>query len=209
MVRVQSPESAVPTSQRSHQMAKATTQTIDLSPMNALVAWLQSETFAVSIGKRSGSVTNIPVPVADMPLIALQAIFSYGLQRKFNDAIGGSDTTPEQKADGVREMIEAFKRGEVAKARGTGESVDPVLAEIRSMIRPDVKKAWIADHDAEAWKGRDEAEINADIDAVFEAQDDATKAAIRTAAEAEVARKAEARKARAGVLSGLKVALAK
>lgn len=166
-----------------------------LSVGEQFLAWLGTESFGVTIGKREGAPTFIPVPMADMPLNALQAMFTYGVQRKFNDAVGGADVALADKVKAAGEMVAAFTRGEVAKARGTGESVDPVTAEIRSLVRPEVKAGWIKENDAAGWKAMDEADIVAMCDATFAEQDDETQAAIREVAESNVAAKAAIRTA--------------
>lgn len=182
-------------------MAKATQTVTAPSAFEAFVESIRSESFVVTVGKREGNPVSIPVPVADMPANALFAMFAYGVQRKFNDAVGGSDMTTDKKAAAVREMIEAYKRGEVAKSRGTGEAVDPVVAEIRSILRPDVKAGWIKANDAAGWKSLEEDEIEAMLDDAFAAQDAETQAAIREVAVSNIAAKEAMRKAKSG-LSG-------
>lgn len=154
-------------------------------------------TYSVTLGKREGTPTTIPVPVADMPANAILAMFGYGVQRKFNDAVGGSDQTLDDKVKAARDMIAAFVKGEVARARGTGESIDPIDAEIRVIIRPEYKKAWVATNDPKGWKALSEDDIVAGIDALFADQDDATQAAIRELATANVKTKADMAAAKA------------
>lgn len=150
--------------------------------------------YGVTLGKRSGDTVTIPVPVGDMPENAIIKIFEYGVQRIFNDKVGGADTSAVEKADKVRELIEAFTRGEIRAAR-TGASVDPVLARAHAIIRPAVKKAI----GAEAWKALSEDERAEKLAAVFDAQPDATKDALFARANEELAREAEERKARAAL----------
>lgn len=185
-------------------MAKTNnSNTIAETELDAFIRMVREESFAVTIGKREGNPVSIPVPVADMPANALFAMFAYGVQRKFNDAVGGSDKSVDDKVKAAREMIEAFTRGEVAKARGTGESVDPVTAEIRTMLRSDVKAAWIKANSAEGWKALEEDAIVAMLDAAFAEQDDETRAAIESVAKANLEAKAAIKNATKGLTGKL------
>lgn len=159
-------------------------------------------TYAVTLGKREGTPTSIPVPVADMPENAVLAMFTYGVQRKFNDAVGGADTALADKVTAARQMVADYLEGKVQKARGSGEAVDPVTAAIRVILRSDYKAAWIAENGKDGWKARDEEEIVDGIDALFAAQPDEVKAQITELANAKIAADEAARKAKAG-LSGL------
>ncbi len=172
----------------------------------AIAEALFGGTYVTTLGKREGTPTSIPVPVADMPANAVLALFSYGVQRKFNDAVGGADVALADKVTAARQMVADFLEGKVAKVRGSGESVDPLTAAIRTVLRADYKSAWCEQNDKAGWKSRDEDEIVAGIDALFEQQDDATKDAIRAAAQESIDAAERARKAKAGLGALLKKA---
>lgn len=60
------------------------------------------------------------IAMADMPVNAILTLLAHGTQRKFNDAVGGSDKTAETKVELAAAMIEEYKQGKVAKARAAG-----------------------------------------------------------------------------------------
>lgn len=161
--------------------------------------------YGVTLGKREGNPTFVPVPVADMPEAAIIAMFTYGVQRKFNDAVGGADTKLDDKVASAQQMVADYLEGKVTKPRGTGESVDPMTAEIRLILRPDVKAGWIKANNAEAWKALGEDEIAAMLDDTFAEQDDATRAAIEAVAKNNLAAKAAMRDSKKGLKITLKV----
>lgn len=158
--------------------------------------------YGVRIGARAGNPVHVPVPVADMPEAAIVKMFAYGVQRTFNDAIGGSDTTQAEKVTAAEKMVEAYLAGQVG--RRAVSTVDPVMAEIFTMLRPAAKADWLKTHDADAWKARDEEEIEADLQALFDGQSEDVQTALQAAANESLATKAAARKAKDSVLSLLK-----
>lgn len=142
---------------------------------------LLSATYEVTIGKRAGETRTFQVNLADFPANAIEKIIAYGVQRTFNDKVGGSDTTLEEKAETVRQLIERWKRGDIGRAPAQG--VDAVTAEARKLVgamlrksKPDVWKK-IKDRD-------DKAEV---LDKLVAANPD-----IRTRAEKIVADRAKA-----------------
>lgn len=151
--------------------------------------------YGVRIGKRSGDPVHVPVPVAEMPEAAIVKMFAYGVQRTFNDAVGGADTDTEAKAAKVREMVADYREGNIG--RRAAEGVDPLTAAIRAIIRPLVKEAM----KAEDWEALadDAAELGKALDQVFADQDDATQARITESAKAKLAAAEAARKAKAGL----------
>ena len=157
---------------------------------------LMADAYAVTLGKREGNATSVELPVAEFPPNVIAAIFAYGVQRKFNDSVGGSDKTIEDKVAGVKELIEQFKRGEVRAARVAGESVDPFTAAVRSVLRPLYKAAWIKKNGKDGWAALEETDINAAIDKLYAAQDEAGKAKIDASANAKMESDRIAREAR-------------
>lgn len=153
--------------------------------------------YAVTVGKRSGNGVSRAIPLADMPANAVLAIVNYGVQRKFNDAIGGSDTTQEEKLATVDKMIEAYLAGDVGRARAEG--VTPMQAEIRIILRKLVKDQM----GAEAYKTASNADdFNETLDAIFAEQSDEDRAAIEAAAREALEAKAKAKQATSGLKLG-------
>ena len=171
----------------------------------AIAEALFAGTYGVTLGKREGNPTFIPVPVADMPENAIIAMFAYGVQRKFNDSVGGADTALADKVIAARAMVDDFLAGKVTKPRGSSEAVDPMVAEIRLILRPDVKAGWIKANSADGWKALGEDEIAAMLDETFAEQDDDTKAAIEAVAKNNLAAKAAMRDSKKGLKITLKV----
>ena len=100
---------------------------------------LLSATYEVTIGKRSGETRTFKVNLADFPAHAIERIIAYGVQRTFNDRVGGSDTTLEEKAETVRLLIERWKRGDIG--RPTPQTVDALTAEARKLARATLRKS--------------------------------------------------------------------
>lgn len=159
------------------------------------------ETYVCTFGKRDGNPTSRAIPMTEFPTNAVLAIVRYGAQRKFNDALGGSDMTLEAKLAGFDEMVEAFKRGEVAKSRGDGSGVSALEAEIRTLVRPDAKQ--LAGN--AAWKTMTEEERLEAIDTLFAAQPDDVKAAVTAMAQEELARKlaTKANRGKLGIVTSI------
>lgn len=147
---------------------------------------LMADTYAVTLGKRDGNPTSVAIPVGEFPPNVIAAIFAYGVQRKFNDSVGGSDKTLDDKVAGVKELVEQFKRGEVRAARVAGESVDPFTAAVRTVMRPLYKAAWIKANGKDGWAALDDADIVSAIDTLYAAQPVAAKAQIDAAANARM-----------------------
>lgn len=150
---------------------------------------LLSATYEVTIGKRAGETRTFQVNLADFPANAIEKIIAYGVQRTFNDKVGGSDTTLDEKAETVRQLIERWKRGDIGRAPAQG--VDAVTAEARKIVgamlrktQPDVWKK-IRDRD-------DKAEV---LDKIVERNPN-----IRAQAEEIVRKRAEAPKVDLGDL---------
>lgn len=83
---------------------------------------------------------TLPINMNEFPLVAIMSMLAHGAQRKFNDATGGADKTPEQKVEIAEAMIADFKLGKVAK-RGEGATTDQLDA--RKAMRSLMSKADI------------------------------------------------------------------
>jgi hypothetical protein len=166
----------------------------------AIAEALFAASYQVTLGKRAGDAQSRVIPLADFPLASWQSIVNYGVQRRFNDATGGSDKSTADKMAQVDEMIAAFKAGEVGRARAAG--VDALTSEIRVILRQSVK----AEMGAEAYKVASNVDdFDESLDAMFAEQTDEVRAQITELAKAEVARKA----AKKAAMGGLKVSLGK
>lgn len=91
----------------------------------------------------------LAVDLAKMPNVALVEFLRYGVQRKFNDGVGGKDTPAEDKIAKALERIAAFERGEIRAARGAG------VSELLRVSRRVAEAAFIAA------KGKDHPEVKA------------------------------------------------
>jgi hypothetical protein len=161
--------------------------------------------YAVTLGKRDGAATAVPVPMADMPQAVWEYIVRYGVQRTYNDKVGGSDTTTEEKVAQVREQIEAHKRGEVRKVREGGGA----MSEAQKALYAALKDA-LDTESRKAINKLEEKDQHAQLDALHESLNDAQKAAIAKLADAKIQAWETARKAKAesrATLSGLKINL--
>lgn len=80
---------------------------------------------------------TLNVAMADMPINSILELLRYGAQRKFNDAIGGSDKSPGDKVAMAKSMLEDFKTGVIGKRRESA-SVDA-----RTTIARQIMFAWV------------------------------------------------------------------
>lgn len=100
---------------------------------------LLTATYEVTIGKRAGETRTFRVNLADFPAHAIEKIIAYGVQRTFNDKVGGSDSTLDEKAATVEALIERWKAGDIGRAPAQG--VDAVTAEARKLIGAMLRKS--------------------------------------------------------------------
>lgn len=108
---------------------------------------LATRKMTTTVGARSGDGQAIEWSPANMPAEALMRIFEYGAQRIFNDRVGGSDSTVAEKAEAVRAMVDAFKRGEVRRTGGAGgmsQDDKDLVAAVRALLDPEAKKKLAA-----------------------------------------------------------------
>lgn len=127
-----------------------------------------------TVARRAGGKT-FQERLGDFPMNAIVEFLEYGFQRKFNDAIGGKNTTTEDKVAAVAEMIARFKQGIIGRVRR--EAGDPFVNECRKIVT-----AWLRKNDKVAYAKLEEMD------------DDAAEAKLDeiTAANAWVAEKAQA-----------------
>lgn len=93
-----------------------------------------------TIGKRDGTPKTFQAKLSEFPPAAVESFLRYGFQRKFNDAVGGTDkfASFEKKIEAVESMMEAFKAGDIGRAHRVG--VDPLVNECRIVLRSHLKK---------------------------------------------------------------------
>jgi hypothetical protein len=103
----------------------------------------------------------LPVDMSKMPNNALVKLITYGVQRQFNDGVGGKDVPADDKIAAATAKIAAFLNGEIRATRGVGET------ELLRVSRRVAEAAFIAA------KGKDSAEAKAVAD--MEAADWAEK----------------------------------
>jgi hypothetical protein len=149
---------------------------------------LFAATYAVTLGKREGNPTTLPIPMADMPASAWHAIVSYGAQRKFNDAVGGSDVDLATKIASAQAMIGDFIAGRVG--RQTAVSTSPLEVAIRNVLRGLLVAKMDATQKA-AWTALEAADRNKQLDARFAGLPEATQAKITAKARADIAEAAK------------------
>lgn len=144
-------------------------------------------TWHVTLGKRSGNIHVLPCKVADFPANAIESIFTYGGQRKFNDKVGGADSEVEDKIAEAEAMIERFKEGIVGRVSAAG--VDAFTHECRlaasRALRKTAKEVWAKLKDLNA------DERNERLDAIV-----AKNPSLQDEARAEMARKQDEAKRR-------------
>jgi hypothetical protein len=82
----------------------------------AMMTALVAET---TIGKRADGEESrtFQVVVADLPLVSIDRVLRYGIQRFINDKVGGSDRDMKTKCDMVSDIIVDLYAGDVSKRR--------------------------------------------------------------------------------------------
>jgi len=149
---------------------------------------LLAGSYAVSIGQRSEEETrHIAVPVHTFPENAIIKVFDYGIQRIFNDKVGGLSLDAAETK--VRARVAEFAEGKIRKSRTSGEKVSDLAIEVRRMILVSIK----ASLSKEAWKALSEEERADKADEQFEAQSEKVQADILAKAQANLDKKAKER----------------
>lgn len=129
---------------------------------------LDAPTFAIALGKRGdGPTKHVEVELAKLAPAALEAIFLYGMQRRFNDAAGGSDKTVDDKVKIVTELRDNFYAGIVRKPRATGSAEEPWRTILRQLVREN-----LSDKQRKEYKDVDAEKRNDWLDDVFDGFED-------------------------------------
>lgn len=84
----------------------------------------------VKVRDPNGKTFN--VRLGDFPANAIEKMLRYGVQRTFNDKIGGEDTTTEDKVANAEALIEKFKKGEIGRTV-TASGIDALTKEMRKI----------------------------------------------------------------------------
>lgn len=135
----------------------------------------------------------------ELPAASVDHLMVFALQT-LQDAYAGAENAADaqERFDGKLKRILEGTLG----TRTGGAGVDPVTAEIRAIIRGDVKKAV-----GDEWKAMEEDARNAAIDAVFADQPEEVQAALTEAAKEAIVRKAAERAAKAALGAKLSIKL--
>lgn len=141
---------------------------------------LLSATYEVTIGKKAtggAGTRTFQVNLADFPVNAVEKIIAYGVQRIFNDKVGGANSTLDDKAKDIEALIERWKRGDIGRTPAQG--VDAVTAEARKLIGAELRKSK-----PDVWKKLkyrdDKAEV---LDKLVEANPNVRKRAEKNVAD--------------------------
>ena len=97
-------------------------------------------TYNVTLGKRSGETKVIAVDWEKMPDTAKEKIIAYGVQRVFNDMVGGSDSTLEDKVKDVEAAVARFYAGDIGRKAAEGVSAEVSIG--RSLVRQALKAKY-------------------------------------------------------------------
>lgn len=140
---------------------------------------------------------TLPVDWNKLPEAAKEKIIAYGVQRIFNDMVGGAERFPtvEKKVAHVKEQIERFYAGDIGRKAASGVSTETAIAraEARRLVKA---KLGAKSPEWAAFTGLEDEEQNAKLDAVV-AKNEAHFAAF-VKAEMKARAEAAAKRAKAG-----------
>jgi hypothetical protein len=110
---------------------------------------------------------TLPVDWEKLPEAAREKIIAYGVQRIFNDMVGGAERFPtvEKKVAHVKEQIERFYAGDIGRKASAGVSTETAIArqEARRLVKA---KLGAKSPEWAAFTGLEDDEQNAKLDAV-------------------------------------------
>lgn len=136
---------------------------------------------------------SIEVDWAKLPEAAQQKIIAYGVQRIFNDMVGGSERFPtiEDKVKHVEAQIARFYAGDISRAHSAAVPTETAIA--RQLVRAALKAQLGAKSPQWAkFTGLDDDAQAAKLDEVFEKN----KAKFEPEVQAELKRREAAAKAK-------------
>jgi len=149
-------------------------------------------------------VATLPVDWEKLPMNAKEKIIAYGVQRIFNDMIGGSERFPtvEDKVKHVKAQIKRFMEGDIGRAASASVPQDVAIG--RSLIKAGLKAKYGAKSpEWAAFTGLSDDEQEAKLDALLEKN----RAKLQSQIDAEVKRRAELAAKRAKQSDGLELSL--
>ena len=160
------------------------------------------------VGSRGVTVT---VDVTKLSPEILAELAMHGLTQKVADAASQAKSVAEESGNSIEDVtesmmakaIESLYAGEWSRRTGGG-GVDEYTRVARQMMRKAIKdKLGAKSPEWKAFDGLEAGEANAKLDANIAAND----AAFRPAVEAEIARRAEARKAKDAASKAVDIAI--
>lgn len=142
----------------------------------------------------------INVDWAKLPANAQEKIIAYGVQRVFNDMVGGKERFPtvKEKVAHVEHMLARFYAGDIGRAASAGVSNETAIG--RAIVRQSLKAKYGAKSPEWAkFTGLSDDDQNAKLDTLLEKN----RAKLQPAIDAEVKRRAELAEKRAKQSDGL------
>lgn len=139
-----------------------------------------------------------------LPANAQEKIIAYGVQRIFNDMVGGSERFPtiEDKVKHVEAQIARFMAGDIGRAASASVSNETAIG--RSLIKAGLKAKYGAKSpEWAAFTGLSDDEQDAKLDALL----DKNRAKLQPQIDAEIKRRAELAAKRAKQSDGLELSL--
>lgn len=125
------------------------------------------------------------IDITKMPVEAVEKFIAYGVQRVFNDAVGGADKDAKTKVELAEKMIADYAKGEIGR-QSTG-GVDPLVKMCRTIAREQLRAAYAkrADLKYSDFTALTADEQNAKLDAIIEANRKVIEAAAKERMEAK------------------------
>ena len=121
--------------------------------------------YSVTLGKRAGETKVLPVDWERLPAEAQAKIIAYGVQRTFNDAVGGGDLSIDDKVKIASGMIADYYQGKIGRKRAEGVSDEVAIG--RQLVRAALKdKLGGKSPEWKAFIGLSEDAQNAKLDAL-------------------------------------------
>ena len=133
--------------------------------------------------------TTFDIPIEHFPLVALERFIVYGAQRVFNDAIGGSDKSPESKIETVGRMIDEYQAGTISKKRASSAPTTNLQTVARQLARTALRTVYAADSglDFKSFTDLDRLAQNEKLDKIIEGNDKLLKQAQQKIDDAKTA----------------------
>ena len=159
--------------------------------------------YTVTLGRRAGEPVTMPVDWEKLGDAAKEKIIAYGVQRTFNDMVGGEKfPTIEAKTAHVTEAIARYYAGEIGRVASAGVSTEQAIG--RKLVRQAIKAKYGATSPAwKAFTGLTDDDQVAKLDAMLEKN----RAAFEPEIKEEMARMAAAAAKRAKLAGKLELSI--